>query len=111
MKCLSPIALIFVSSFSMSALAKISCTTDTNTIDSVEVLQDGGEETLAVHLPNEKVERYLVMENDYQGRIVAVIDADLNRHANSRGVILLINQKTNKANLAYKGQVIAMECK
>ena len=111
MKILMSLTLVLFGASSAQAFDKITCTTDTNMIDFVEVYQDGGEETLAVHLPSEKKERYLVMENDYQGRIVAVVDADLNRSSNSRGVILLINQKTTKANLAYNGQVIAMECK
>ncbi|MNK93520.1 hypothetical protein D3C87_1136820 [compost metagenome] len=112
MKIMLSLALVLLGASSANAFNKITCTTDTNVIDYVEVYQDGGEETLAVHLPSEKTERYLIMENDYQGRIVAVKDTDFNgRKANSRGVILLINQKTTKANLAYDGQVIAMECK
>lgn len=112
MKILMSLALVLFGASSAQAYAKITCTTDTNVIDYVEVYQDGGEETLAVHLPSEKVERYLVMENDYQGRIVAVKDPSFNtRKSNSVGVILLINSQTSKANLAYEGQVITMECK
>ena len=112
MKILMSLALVLFGASSAQAFAKITCTTDTNIIDYLEVYRDGGEETVAIHLPSEKVERFLVMENDYQGRIVAVKDPSFNtRQASSRGVILLINNKTSKANLAYEGQVIAMECK
>jgi hypothetical protein len=112
MKNLMSLVLAILGTSSANAFNKITCTTDVNLIDYVEVYQDGGEETLAVHLPSEKVERYLVMENDYQGRIVAVKDPSFNsRKSSSVGVILLINTKTTKANLAYDGQVIAMECK
>lgn len=111
MKFLAPLTLVILSSLSVQAFAKIECTTDSNQIDYVEMYQDGGEETVAVHLMSEKVKRFTVMENDYQGRIVAMINGNSANKPVSGGVILLINQATKKANFAYEGQVFAMECK
>lgn len=110
MKFLAPVTLVILSSLSVQALAKIECTTQSNELDYVEMYQDGGEETVAVHLPSEKVKRFTVMENDYQGRIVATINSNTAKPV-TRGVILLINQSTKKASFAYEGQVFAMECK
>lgn len=111
MKFLKIVSLLLVAGFAQNSLAaSIECTTQSPQLDFLTVSRDGGEETMTLHYLSEKKERLLVLEND-GGKIVAIVDRDLDGSKGSdRGVILVIG-KNGAAKLALNNDIINMTCR
>lgn len=110
MKILSTILLFALGLTATTASAAgLECTTDTPFIDFLTLDRDGGEETVTVHYLSEEKERFLVIQNN-QGKVVAVHDNDLDGGYSARGVVLVIDEVTNKGHLALSGIIIPVHC-
>lgn len=111
MKFLKIVSLLLVAGFAQNSMAaSLECTTQSLKLDFLTVTRDGGEETMTLHYLSEKKERLLVLEND-NGKVVAIVDRDLDGSKGSdRGVILVVN-KNGSAKLAMDNEIIDMTCR
>lgn len=88
----------------------LECTTQSHLMDYLTLDRDGGEETVTVHYLSEKRERFLVLENA-NGKIVAVVDNDLDGGNSTRGLTMLLDQSTGNGTLNLNGNIMDVSCR
>lgn len=111
MKVLKAIALLTLSLSATSASAYgLECTTQSHVMDYLTLDRDGGEETVTVNYLSEKRERFLVLQNA-NGKIVAVVDNDLDGGNSKRGITMILDEATGKGTLALNGNIVDVSCR
>lgn len=112
MKVLSSFLLLTICLMSPGIFAAgLICKVQSPDIESLTMGQDGGEETVTLHKIKTQSERFLVMQNDDDGKVIAIEDTDLTGGTGHRGIMLIYNLITGKGHLAVNGQIIGVDCK
>lgn len=111
MKILSSLStLILVLSAANASAQGLECTAASQDIKSLTLNRDGGEETVTIRYLNQTSEKFLVLQNTADGKIVAIEDNAITGGSSNHGIALVYNTASGKGYVALNGEIIGVSC-
>lgn len=108
MKNLTFVTALLVGLGATTAQAKTVCNVQSDSISTIEVQQDGGEENLTITSTSGQKARLLVLRN-HGGVTIAVVDTAITKTNVNSGLIMVKNP-AGTTTVAVEGQILTATC-